>query len=231
MLAFSYKMQSSSFLSINWIPVQFLLSHACSYDFLRLSISFSRDRMIMLNFSISFMFWSTNSFFCFFTNSVPYKLVKAITNWQCTQFVELSVPSVSLVDLFLENVLVLHERPVSFRGLVLQNLQLVLEDLDLLFKLGQVLRAVLDHIDVLVPGALHFFIQSLIVVQLKLGLLLLFPQVQVEELFNLQLFSLLSDFGHSTRGLPGHALPHSSQVLDGLDGQRLSVLQPHDFLL
>ncbi len=84
MFDFSYKIHNSSLRSINQIPVQFLLSQACSYFFRSERSSFSIDWMIMFNFSISLMFWSTYSFFAFRMYSCLFKLAWYLSrSWIC----------------------------------------------------------------------------------------------------------------------------------------------------
>jgi hypothetical protein len=61
--------------------------------------------------------------------------------------VERRVGPVLRLDLLLQNVVVLLDGAVLLGGLVLEDLQLVLKDLDPLLELGQVLRAVLDEVD------------------------------------------------------------------------------------
>ena len=88
------------------------------------------------------------------------------------QLVQLRVPPVLPVDLQLDDVLVVHQRLVPFRRLVLQDLLLVLHYLDPLLQLRQVLRRVLDQVHVLIPRALHLLVQRLEAVQLELSFLL-----------------------------------------------------------
>lgn len=76
---------------------------------------------------------------------------------------------------------------------VLQNLEFVLRDLDLLLELSEVLRAVLDHVHVLVTSRLRFFVQRLHRVQFKLRLLMAFHQVQDSQFLDLQLLPSLTD--------------------------------------
>jgi hypothetical protein len=65
----------------------------------------------------------------------------------------------------------------------------------------------------------------------KIYYLLFLAQVQNEQLLYFELLMRLADLGERGRGLPGHRLAHGGQVLDGLQGRGLDVLQGLDLLL
>mmetsp|Transcript_36858 Transcript_36858/g.96134 ORF Transcript_36858/g.96134 Transcript_36858/m.96134 type:complete len:673 (+) Transcript_36858:274-2292(+) len=80
MFDFSHRMQSSSFLSISWVPVKFRRSTACSYFLRRLTISLSTELIMEFNLSISMTYCSTRSF-----SSTPRctHFVFSCCSWSC----------------------------------------------------------------------------------------------------------------------------------------------------
>ncbi len=92
--------------------------------------------------------------------------------------VKLGAARVAFLSLFLHLVLHFKQRVVLLGGLVAQDLNFVLQDLNALLHLGQVLRGVLDLANVLVPCVPHFLVQGDERLQSEISFLRLLSQIQ-----------------------------------------------------
>lgn len=128
--------------------------------------------------------------------------------------VEFGFGLVSFVDFELFDMIIVLDGFVFLRALILQDLELVLEDLDSFLKFSQILRGVLDEIDVFVSGGFDFFVKGLEVLEFILGFLLFFGKIENQQLFDFEFLLGLTDLSVSDRGFSGHGLSDSCGVLN-----------------